>query len=250
MKTNSAFSILNSALIRGSALIDFPGIGDVAVTVRRNARSMRLRWKGPMLSLTVPYGQPYREALAFLHGASEFIESHRNAPLYNIGQRIQAPEITIDIKQSDTISQTIRTIFPAPMQACVYVASDVDITSAPAIKSIDGILRRIAFRFAPDILLPQAHDVSDRLDVRPAAWKISRGHCTLGLCSGKGVIRLSSLLVFYPAELRRYVICHELAHLTHMNHSQAFHALCDQYYGGNSAKARADLRAIKPPLIR
>ena len=233
-----------------TATINFPGIGDVAVTVRRNARSMRLRWKGPMLSLTAPYGQPYNEALEFLRGASDFIESHRTPPLYSIGQRIQTQEITIDIRQSDKISQSIRATFPAPMEACVHVAADIDIASAPAIKGIDAVLRRIAQRYAPGILLPQARDISAMLGVEPRQWSISRGQRTLGLCTSKGEIKLSALLVFYPSDLRRYVICHELAHLTHMNHSGEFHALCNSYYGDSSARARAALRATKLPLIR
>jgi len=45
-----------------------------------------------------------------------------------------------------------------------------------------------------------------------------------GSCSSKGVITLATQCVFLPAELCRYVICHELAHLHHMDHSKDFHA--------------------------
>lgn len=179
--------------------------------------------------------------------------SYRGAPtatLYGIGQRISTPDFTIDIKGADDISQIIRAVFPAPMHACVYVADDLDIASEHVTKSIDSIVRRIARRFAPGILLPQARQVADALGVRPASWEISRGQRTLGTCSSAGRIRLSALLVFYPADLRRYVICHELAHLTHMNHGPAFHALCDRYYGGASANARKAMRTVKTPLIK
>lgn len=236
--------------LKESDTYDMPGIGPVAITVRRNARSMRLRWKGPTLSLTVPYGQNYAEALAFVQGASDFIESHRRPPLYSIGQRIETAELLIEIKQTDRLSQTVRAVFPEPRHACVFVADDVDIASAPAMKSIDSVLRRIAARYAPEILLPQARAIADELAVHPASWSISRGARTLGLCSARKDIKLSSLLVFYPARLRRYVICHELAHLTHMDHSPAFHALCESYYGAPASAARAELKAAAPPLIR
>lgn len=229
---------------------DIAGIGPVAITVRRNARSMRLRWKGPTLALTVPYGQDYARAVAFVQSSSDFIESHRRPPLYSIGQRIETAELLIEIKSTPRLSQTVRAIFPEVRHALVYVADDVDIASAPAIKSIDSVLRRIAARYAPDILLPQARDIADSLGVRPASWAISRGVRTLGLCTARGEIKLSSLLVLYPPRLRRYVICHELAHLTHMDHSPAFHALCDAYYGAKGSAARAELKAAAPPLIR
>ena len=45
-----------------------------------------------------------------------------------------------------------------------------------------------------------------------------------GSCSSKGVITLATQCIFLPAELCRYVICHELAHLHHMDHSKDFHA--------------------------
>ncbi|MCM1450740.1 MAG: M48 family metallopeptidase [Clostridium sp.] len=230
--------------------IDVPEIGRVMVTVRRNARSMRLRWKGPVLSLTVPYGQSYSQAIAFVQGSRGFIDSHRPKPLYAIDQVIQAPEISIEIKSSPAMSKRVRTIFGSSNSCSILVASDLDINSPEVTKTIDSMLRRIAFHFAPDILLPQARAISEKLNVHPSYWKVSRGQRTLGLCSSARRICLSCLLIFYPPSLREYVICHELAHLDHMDHSPAFHALCDSYYGGGSAAARAALRQTKLPLIR
>ncbi len=43
-----------------------------------------------------------------------------------------------------------------------------------------------------------------------------------GSCSHTGNINLSTALLFVPAELREYVIVHELAHILHPNHSHRF----------------------------
>ena len=43
-----------------------------------------------------------------------------------------------------------------------------------------------------------------------------------GSCSSLGNISLNGYLDFLPDELFHYVICHELTHLQHMNHSRAF----------------------------
>ncbi len=43
-----------------------------------------------------------------------------------------------------------------------------------------------------------------------------------GSCSNDGRISFSWRLIMAPDEVRHYVVAHELAHLTHMNHSPAF----------------------------
>lgn len=58
------------------------------------------------------------------------------------------------------------------------------------------------------------------------------------------------MLVFLPQELRDYIICHELAHLSEMNHSPRFHALLDSYLDGREAMLAARLRAYSWPVLR
>jgi predicted metal-dependent hydrolase len=51
-----------------------------------------------------------------------------------------------------------------------------------------------------------------------------------GSCSGRKSIRLSWRLIMAPPHVRRSVVAHEVAHLTHMDHSSRFYALLDRIY--------------------
>lgn len=49
-----------------------------------------------------------------------------------------------------------------------------------------------------------------------------------GSCSARGDIRLSTVLLFLPEDLLRYVIVHELAHIRHRNHARAYWAAVER----------------------
>jgi predicted metal-dependent hydrolase len=50
----------------------------------------------------------------------------------------------------------------------------------------------------------------------------SRPRARWGSCNTRREVRLAWRLVKAPPDLVDYVICHELAHLRHMNHSRSF----------------------------
>lgn len=64
-----------------------------------------------------------------------------------------------------------------------------------------------------------------------------------GSCARGGTIRINWRLVMAPADVRRSVVAHEVAHLVHFDHSPAFHALLRELFEG-------DLRAANHWLKR
>jgi predicted metal-dependent hydrolase len=65
---------------------------------------------------------------------------------------------------------------------------------------------------------------ADRTDSRFAGWQLSSARTQWGSCSPGGRIRLNWRLVHYPLPIIDYVIAHELAHLTELNHGPRFWA--------------------------
>ena len=63
-----------------------------------------------------------------------------------------------------------------------------------------------------------------------------------GSCTHDGDLRYSWRLVMAPDHVRRATVAHEVAHLRHMDHSPAFHALVDELHDGDVAAARGWLR--------
>ena len=71
-----------------------------------------------------------------------------------------------------------------------------------------------------------------------------------GSCSASGSIRYSWRLILASAEVRRYVVAHEVAHLVHMDHGTKFKALERKLFEGDVDAARLLLGRIGSRLKR
>ena len=67
------------------------------------------------------------------------------------------------------------------------------------------------------------------MGVQPKGIKITSAEKRFGSCSDKGRLCFSYNLMLYPEKAVDYVVVHELAHLTELNHSSAFWRLVEKY---------------------
>lgn len=237
------------AYIIRSGYCKIDGVGQVYVSVRSNSKSVRARWKGNEIHVSAPLNIEYERLVEIIKGFAPKLNARKPDTFYYVGQRWDFGEFKVGIFE--------QTHMPTYILAArqddgwrISVGNNVDISSQSAVKIISKYLCRMAQSEAEQTLIPRGREIAAALGVAPTAWYISAGHRTLGTCNSRGEVHLSYALMFYPHNLRDYVICHELAHLSEMNHSPRFHEVCNRYCGGNEKQLEAQLRAFKLPIIK
>ncbi len=101
---------------------------------------------------------------------------------------------------------------------------------------------------AENYLVDRMKVLASRHNIRIGSVSITHGKKRLGSCSSHGDIQLSYYLTLMPVELSDYVMLHELAHRTEMNHSPRFYAVLDSYTDGQALKLRKALKEYRRPL--
>lgn len=106
-------------------------------------------------------------------------------------------------------------------------------------KTVDWLVQRLLTRYPPnsdlsdDALFARAASLSERYltGVRPSSVRwVTNQTSRWGSCSWySGEIRVSHRLRVVPKWVLDSVLVHELAHLTHPDHSPAFHRLANRY---------------------
>ena len=113
----------------------------------------------------------------------------------------------------------------------------------------DGVFLALVRRFAKDAMLCRVAYHAKYLDLKFSKLSVRDQTSRWGSCSSSGGISLNWRLVLVAPELQDYVILHELAHLTEMNHSKRFWGLLDQYDPKRKVH-EAQLDAITAEIMR
>lgn len=230
--------------------IDDKEFGMVFITVRSNMRNITMRWKGGSLYMNVPPGAPKERLEQVLDELRPKLRESltKDDLAYHIGQEIRCYGFKIVIDEQTKYHDRI--IFSKNDNVVtVSVPSGIDLTTHSSKEWMSRALKTVAHNEAAR-LLPLAQKVTARLGVSPEHFEIGRGLRKLGHCTPKRVIQLSGNLLFLPEELIEYIICHELAHLTYMNHSPQFHALVNRYVNGQEKALEKKLKSFHWPVIR
>lgn len=96
----------------------------------------------------------------------------------------------------------------------------------PAIRAtVIGWYKRVAL----PLLSARVASLAEGAAIAPPRVFLSSAMARWGSCNSRREVRLAWRLVKAPPALVDYVVCHELAHLRHMNHSRAFWAEVERH---------------------
>jgi predicted metal-dependent hydrolase len=123
----------------------------------------------------------------------------------------------------------------------VRLADDVLVVGGPA-ETVGRRIERWLKAEALAIMERESRDIAERAGLRVGRVGVGDPRSRWGSCTHDGDLRYSWRLVMAPEHVRRATVAHEVAHLQHMDHSPAFHALVDRLHDGDVGTARAWLR--------
>lgn len=109
----------------------------------------------------------------------------------------------------------------------------------------DGLGRRVGSWLrgqARERLVRETRAIANRAGLAVARTSIGDAKTRWGSCSSSGNIRYNWRLILAPPRVLTATVAHEVAHLRHMNHGAAFHALVAELFGADPAPERAWLR--------
>ena len=226
--------------------------GKIYVELRRGMTSVRFTFHtdGNLL-MRAPLGVSITDLKRMVDINRESLRRlpHPEGVKFEIGQVIECYKCRVAIDQQSRMPGYILNHWEGDtLHLQIHENADLDDESIK--RTISSVIGRAMEVQAQAVLLPFARKVADELGLKPAGFEVGRGMRKLGHCTAKRVVQLSRNLMFLPEHLIRYIICHELAHLTFMNHSHEFHALCDKYCGGQEKELERQLRQFRFPILK
>ena len=218
---------------------------------RRGSRHLRVSL-GARNQLRVSVPWHFSERVAW-----EFVEKQRGWIEERLGQAPKMMSVSEWLLQIGVVSMNGK-VFGAVVERSEEIRrsgytfskdKDVVIFQLPRDKGGETELEALVRSFAKDTLQVRLLFHVHRLGLELPALSIRDQVSRWGSCSGAKRISLNWRLVLVAPELQDYVVLHELAHLTEMNHSRRFWALLDRYDPNRRAHEQA-LDACSSEVMR
>ena len=218
------------------------------VKVRYNARARRVifRVKDGVLVITAPVTTSLNFLEKSLNEKREAIStlfSKSTTKILQPGDVIETRCFTIKIHAHHTLTKMLFSLKEGVLN--VFIPQRVRIEDATFQKLLKQNILKIAKRVSYPYLFARLKELAQSKNLTYNKFSVSTARTRMGVCTGKRDISLSVYLIFYPQHLVDYVILHELAHLTEMNHGPRFHALCNTYCNGRERELEREFKKFK-----
>lgn len=199
------------------------------LTFRRSMQARRLSMKlnpDRRLTVTGPRRATVRQVEAFVLRHADWVQAQ-------IG-KLQAPVLLLPGALVPVLGQTVRLEYGAPRGG--------DGLSGGAL-TVTGPARQYETRLKHWLHAAVRQEIRHLADAACARGGLSYRAISLrdtisrwGSCSRTGSLSFSWRLVFAPHAVLDYVVCHEIAHLRHMDHSPRFWGLVETLMPGYAAQ--------------
>jgi predicted metal-dependent hydrolase len=219
---------------------------------RKGTRHVRLRiGHQNQIMLSVPWRCSDNEALKFADKQREWIAKQ-------LAKAPAARTITDWLEEHPQISGSgdlffVKVIYVTDRIRADYIfgagGSEIILRIPARSEHPDATLLQLVRRFAKEAMHCRVAYHAKRLSLNFSKLSVRDQSSRWGSCSSSCSISLNWRLVLLAPELQDYVILHELAHLTEMNHSQHFWALLDDYDPERIAHERR-LDALTAEIMR
>lgn len=215
----------------------------IEIRPMRSARRLRLRFdevRGT-LKLTCPLRISRRAALTWALDQRDWIE--KQMALVKPAEPFEPGHVFL------LEGEEIRIVWN-PSAARAPVLHDQELHVGGPQTGLSRRIEQFLRQCALETMSREVAEFATAAGVKASSVSVGDAGSRWGSCSSQGKIRLSWRLILAPAEVRRYVVAHEVAHLVHLDHGARFRALEARLYGPGLAQAKAMLRRIGPRLRR
>jgi predicted metal-dependent hydrolase len=198
--------------------------GQPQICVRHSQRARRVAVRitsAGRVELVVPRGVSERQARAFLDSRAEWVSFHvaRRRAAQAPAEEFPPRQIVIDLLGE---SWRVFQAGGAGRPRLVVGAGVLELRGVGSAEQWRVILRRWLARRAAAPLETMLRAAAATHGFAFASMHIRNQRTRWGSCSTRGAISLNLALLFQPVAVVRYLLCHELAHTRHMNHSARF----------------------------
>jgi predicted metal-dependent hydrolase len=193
--------------------------------VRHSPRARRVAVRisaAGAVELVVPRGVSEARARAFLDSRADWVRQHVERRRANAPPVEPFPPSQIALQMLGEVWRMFHAGGSGRLRLRQTDSGVLEIHGVGAPEQIRRhLVRWLAVR-AVDALGPMLTQLAQRHGFSYASFGVRSQRTRWGSCSSRGVISLNLSLLFQPQEVVSYLLCHELAHTRHMNHSARF----------------------------
>jgi len=178
--------------------------------------------------LKIPWRLPERVALAFLRNQGDWL-------IEMLNQMPPVPELSTYLSLYPFVSAAgkrlrIELLSGAVSTSWIYsIVQERLVVRCKSKEPFECELLKVLRQFSAEVIGERVACLAEKIGVSFEKVTIRDQRSMWGSCTDRKTLSFNWRLILLPPELMDHVIFHELAHLTHMNHSTGFYELLSQY---------------------